>query len=726
MSNPTEEFQQFNYDLTDFSWKKNLPSVTIECSEKINPEPKISVIIANFNNSDYLERMMDSLVNQTIGINHLQILFCDDRSTDDSLSKIKPFIIEYPNIEIYLLDKNTGGAHGPRNIGLLHARGKYLVVLDADDWYALDGLENMYNVLEKSGDNIAFGGVVRSKNGKIELMSPAYIEKKAIHRPILDLPYDFYNWLGPQGIMIRNELIKVQNLHFIDQRVADDVDFFYQILKISGRISQITDITTYVNRDDDNISLSKNINETFLRSWLRNLSYLLSKYEHSEDFQKFFTRRLEWILIDFTLRWDTAFGLNLGSIEQLKNMLDNYLRNLDFNPSEYFSLDVYDYIWDFLQTEEYEKLLKFVAWNTLPKQYKSLIKVEKYYYFVSGDKSLPKVNYPVIKGVEASVDDKQIVISFDYFIPKPLKYIEFRNPEALNHIFRVNAEHVSNDRYKVKISRTDYDKFKSGIYTAYVILEDHLEYLIAIDHLQIYCGSETLITDQNGVLNLYKPVINDQQILSFKTFDEKNLGKFVKVSTNLTNDGSFDFILENQTKISEYNYKIGMIQFPRNFDQKKASKYAFKAGIYRLIKPVKIYNEASSTALFLKKGRVLTVTNLWFNQHNEVLITTSAGSVYFDSSAFERITEPIEVVVLKNIYSYGKTEFEKNSRKKHLLRGKTILIKNMTFDQKGTPRFITESGDFITEKPEYVTFTSNLSKKEIPKTKLIGNILRRG
>lgn len=50
----------------------------------------------------------------------------------------------------------------------------------------------------------------------------------------------------------------------------------------------------------------------------------------------------------------------------------------------------------------------------------------------------------------------------------------------------------------------------------------------------------------------------------------------------------------------------------------------------------------------------------------------------------------------------------------------------MTFDQKGTPRFITESGDFITEKPEYVTFTSNLSKKEIPKTKLIGNILRRG
>lgn len=101
------------------------------------------------------------------------------------------------------------------------------MILDADDWYAADGLENLYRLLEKSGDGIAFGGVARSKNGQLDLLSRAYIDvdNEISNRPISDLPYDFYNWLGPQGNMVRHSLVKENNLHFIDQRVADDVTF---------------------------------------------------------------------------------------------------------------------------------------------------------------------------------------------------------------------------------------------------------------------------------------------------------------------------------------------------------------------------------------------------------------------------------------------------------------------------------------------------------------------
>ncbi|MDU0402434.1 putative glycosyltransferase EpsH [Lactococcus lactis] len=136
-----EEFKTYNFDLNDYSWKEKLPSVTVEKSERIGNRPKISVIIANYNNSPYLERMMNSLVNQSIGIENLQILFVDDRSTDDSVDKVQTFMKKYPNIELYVLDENTGGAHGPRNVGLLYAKGEYLVILDADDWYAQRGLK---------------------------------------------------------------------------------------------------------------------------------------------------------------------------------------------------------------------------------------------------------------------------------------------------------------------------------------------------------------------------------------------------------------------------------------------------------------------------------------------------------------------------------------------------------------------------------------------------------
>ena len=79
--------------------------------------------------------MMDSLVQQTIGIEQLQVMFIDDCSTDHSLKVIEPYLERYPNIEIYQLLENTGGAHGPRNVGIVNARGEYSVFLDADDWY---------------------------------------------------------------------------------------------------------------------------------------------------------------------------------------------------------------------------------------------------------------------------------------------------------------------------------------------------------------------------------------------------------------------------------------------------------------------------------------------------------------------------------------------------------------------------------------------------------------
>lgn len=51
---------------------------------------------------------MDSLVNQTIGLEHLQIMFIDDKSTDGSLDVIMPYIENYDSIEVYALDPKYG------------------------------------------------------------------------------------------------------------------------------------------------------------------------------------------------------------------------------------------------------------------------------------------------------------------------------------------------------------------------------------------------------------------------------------------------------------------------------------------------------------------------------------------------------------------------------------------------------------------------------------------
>ena len=77
--NLKEEFTSFNY-FNDDKWKTELPNFTLETSERIVKKPKVSVVIANYNNGPYLSKMLDSLIYQTIGLEKLQILFVDDKS----------------------------------------------------------------------------------------------------------------------------------------------------------------------------------------------------------------------------------------------------------------------------------------------------------------------------------------------------------------------------------------------------------------------------------------------------------------------------------------------------------------------------------------------------------------------------------------------------------------------------------------------------------------------
>lgn len=174
--NSTELQEEFSYHnfLNNEKWKLNLPTYEKISSELVFDTPKVSVIIANYNNAPYLERMLDSLVNQTISLEKLQLLFIDDKSTDNSAEIVEKYLQKYSSIEFYQLKENTGGAHGPRNVGILNARGDYLVFLDADDWYDENALQYMSESLENSGDDMGFFGLVQSINGKLTLKSKAY------------------------------------------------------------------------------------------------------------------------------------------------------------------------------------------------------------------------------------------------------------------------------------------------------------------------------------------------------------------------------------------------------------------------------------------------------------------------------------------------------------------------------------------------------------------------
>ncbi len=105
-----------------------------------NNEIKVSVIIPIFNAGEFLRPALDSVIDQTL--KEIEIICIDDGSTDNSLEIIK----EYQKIDerIRIVTETNGGPALARNNGIRRARGEYIAFLDADDFFELDMLENMY------------------------------------------------------------------------------------------------------------------------------------------------------------------------------------------------------------------------------------------------------------------------------------------------------------------------------------------------------------------------------------------------------------------------------------------------------------------------------------------------------------------------------------------------------------------------------------------------------
>lgn len=92
--------------------------------------PKLSVIVPIYNVEQYLERCIESILNQTF--QDFELILVDDGSPDGS-----PRIIdEYVNKDnrIIALHQVNGGVSNARNNGLKHASGKYVSFIDPDDW----------------------------------------------------------------------------------------------------------------------------------------------------------------------------------------------------------------------------------------------------------------------------------------------------------------------------------------------------------------------------------------------------------------------------------------------------------------------------------------------------------------------------------------------------------------------------------------------------------------
>jgi len=114
----------------------------------------VSVIIATYNKGKYIKRAIESVLNQSY--KNFELIIVDGGSTDNTKEIVQPYLADYRVRYIYKKDKSP--AEG-RNNGIEIAKGKYIAILDSDDfWCDSKKLEKQIDFLEKNPEYVLVGG----------------------------------------------------------------------------------------------------------------------------------------------------------------------------------------------------------------------------------------------------------------------------------------------------------------------------------------------------------------------------------------------------------------------------------------------------------------------------------------------------------------------------------------------------------------------------------------
>lgn len=256
---------------------------------------KISVIIPVYNVESYLDRCINSVVNQTY--KNLEIILIDDGSEDNSGALCDLWKIKDERIVVIHTENN--GVSCARNEGLDKAKGEFIAFVDADDWLEKDMYTLMVKNIQENDADICFGGHVlttREKNiGVFQIKEPCTYVRDAAIQKIFSV--DSLRMMGWELVdkLFRSNTIKECRFQ-AKCSVSEDKLFLWKVLKYSRRISYVSlNKYHYFMRKDSvvhNCSLKHILDDVFVSMELYKLSM-----QESADINKLMKIRYYMTLI---------------------------------------------------------------------------------------------------------------------------------------------------------------------------------------------------------------------------------------------------------------------------------------------------------------------------------------------------------------------------------------------------------------------------------------------
>ncbi|MFJ9250745.1 glycosyltransferase family 2 protein [Streptomyces sp. NPDC101776] len=208
------------------------------------PRVKVSVIVPVYNTGKYIDECAPSLLGQSLPADEYEVVYVDDGSTDDTLSRLETIAAGAPNVQVHT-QPNSGWPGAPRNLGMRHAQGEYIQFVDHDDTLGPEALERLYEHAKRNEADVVLGK-----------MSSTMVRPRRLFRHTVDACTiendELMQSMSPHK-MFRRAFVEEHGLRFPEGPwILEDLAFVSAAYLAAERIAILADYPVYywMKRDD--------------------------------------------------------------------------------------------------------------------------------------------------------------------------------------------------------------------------------------------------------------------------------------------------------------------------------------------------------------------------------------------------------------------------------------------------------------------------------------------
>lgn len=254
--------------------------------------PKVSIVVPVYNVEKYLDRCMQSLLNQTL--EEIEIILVDDGSPDNCPQLCDEYA--HKDSRIKVIHKHNAGLGEACNSGLEAATGEYVAFCDSDDWVDREMYQTLYHMAQQENATMVFSGIRRvDECGNSDVMSVSadirvLSDKKQIENFALDMiasapeiRQERKVAMSAKTVLYKRDLLLKHNIRFESERhmISEDLLFNLDCIVKSDIIVEIPIV--FYNYFINTSSLTRVIRQDRCNKYLLLREELLSRYSFANS-----------------------------------------------------------------------------------------------------------------------------------------------------------------------------------------------------------------------------------------------------------------------------------------------------------------------------------------------------------------------------------------------------------------------------------------------------------